>query len=67
MRRVVVGVSVEHFGRPCSSDIWSVATESLEIVGGGTRVRVLIADLREFSDPFDNIMGEGALLEPEGW
>ena len=67
MRRIAVGVGVEHFGRPCSSDIWSVATESLEIVGGGTRVRVLIADLREFSDPFDSIMGEGALLDPDEW
>ena len=30
-----------------------MATESLEIVGGGTRVRVLIVDSVEFSDPFD--------------
>ena len=53
VRRVAVGVGVEHFGRPCSRDIWAVATESLEIVGGGTWVRVLIVDWREFSDPFD--------------
>ena len=33
---VAVGVGVEHFGRPCSREIWIVATESLEIVGGGT-------------------------------
>ena len=45
MRRVAVGVGVEHFGRPCSRDIWTVAMESLGMVGGGTRVRVLIADL----------------------
>ena len=52
MRRVAVGVGVEHFGRPCSKEIWTVAMESLEIVGGGTWVRVRIVDLVEFSDPF---------------
>lgn len=53
VRSVAVGVGVVHFGRPGSRDIWTVATESLKIVGGGTWVRVVIVDLRDYSDPFD--------------
>ena len=71
MRRVAVGVAVEHFGRPCSGDIWTVATEILEIVGGGTWVRVLIVDLVEFSDPFDIDWAKGRCWSQmdgkEGW